>query len=34
MYDALRASGRTNLPDPSEVYDASVIEDAASGDGS
>ncbi|MCW2844553.1 MAG: hypothetical protein JWN22_2469 [Nocardioides sp.] len=31
MYDALRASGRTELPEPGEVYDASVIEEAASG---
>jgi ABC-type nitrate/sulfonate/bicarbonate transport system substrate-binding protein len=34
MYDALRASGRTDLPEPGEVYDASLITDAARGDAS
>jgi ABC-type nitrate/sulfonate/bicarbonate transport system substrate-binding protein len=30
MYDALRASGRTDLPDPQEVYDTSLLEETTS----
>jgi ABC-type nitrate/sulfonate/bicarbonate transport system substrate-binding protein len=31
MYDALKASGRTDLPDPSETYDTEVLTEATSG---
>jgi hypothetical protein len=27
MYDALRASGRKNLPDPETIVDLSILED-------
>ncbi|MDX6372149.1 MAG: hypothetical protein QOD98_1137 [Nocardioidaceae bacterium] len=30
MYDALRASGRTDLPDPQEVYDTALLEETTS----
>jgi len=31
MYDAARATGRTNLPDPAQVIDLSLLADAYRG---
>ena len=34
MYDALRASGRTDLPDPATAFDTDILAQATSGGGS